>query len=95
VREISAGYHWDGYHGAFDDWLHESGAIAEPDAWTGAYRIDQAYHRYVAQRYDTATYRVVGEEEAPDEPGWQTIDSVPYRDGRFGLRHIVVLKRSR
>jgi hypothetical protein len=59
AHEISAGYHWDGYHGAFDDWLAQSGALANPSAYAGPHRVDKAYHRFVAERFRTASYLVV------------------------------------
>ena len=94
ARDISAGYHWDGYHGAFDDWLAGSDARQDPRPYVGPHRIDKAYHRFIAERHGSATYRVGADEADPTEPGWRVIDRATYRDARFRLHHMVALQRA-
>ena len=92
-NRISAGYHWDGYHGAFDDWLASSGALASPAAYAGQHRTDKAYHRFIEERRRTAPYLVAPLEDDIVPAGWQVIDRVAYRDMRFHLRTMAALRR--
>jgi hypothetical protein len=90
---ISAGYHWDGYHGAFDDWLASSGALASPAAYAGPHRTDKAYHHFIEERRRTALYVIAVLDGNAVPSGWQVIDRAAYRDPRFRLRTMAALQR--
>jgi len=89
---IAGGYHWDGYHGAFDDWLAESKAMQNLPAYVGHYKVEKAYRSFVARRYDSATYRFT-DGHSPVEPGWRPIDQASFRDSLFRLQHVQALKK--
>lgn len=94
ASDISGGYHWDGYHGAFDAWLDASGARSRPAEFAGPHRVDKAYHGFVDERRRTAAYRIDVLEGGVVPHGWTLVARQDFRDARLRLRTMAGLKRA-
>jgi hypothetical protein len=85
AREIAGSPAWNGYRGAFDEWLE---SVRGQQA-TG---LDH-YNDWRNERRRRATYSFVYSTAPPNEPRSEVIGAIAYRDVILRQRYVYILQR--
>jgi hypothetical protein len=85
AREIAGSYAWNGYRGAFDEWL-------ESVKGQQAIGVD-AYNAWLSERRRSATYSFVDSTDPPKEQRSEIIGAIGYRDVFLRQHYVYILQR--